>query len=107
TTWGFQLASDFVAFFIAMIPVVVAALLRIAVRPRPRRVLPFANLLSYAVFPAVIWEQEGTTPVVVAGVLALALVVLRRLTAGGLRVGKLFRVRRREALGPLVSRRPS
>ncbi|TMG39237.1 MAG: glycerol-3-phosphate acyltransferase [Chloroflexi bacterium] len=82
TTWGFQLASDFVAFFIAMIPVVVAALLRITVRPRPRRVLPFANLLSYAVFPAVIWEQEGTTPVVVAGVLALALVVLRRLTAG-------------------------
>ena len=82
TTWGFQLASDFVAFVIAMIPVVVAALLRITVRPRPRRLLPFANLLSYAVFPAVIWEQEGTTPVVVAGVLALALVVLRRLTAG-------------------------
>ena len=82
TTWGFQLASDFVAFFIAMIPVVVAALLRITVRPRPRRVLPLANLFSYAVFPAVIWEQEGTTPVVVAGVLALALVVLRRLTAG-------------------------
>src|SRR5256712_4339138 len=82
TTWGFQLASDFVAFFIAMIPVVVAALLRITVRPRPRRVLPFANLPSYAVFPAVIWEQEGTTPGGVAGVLPLAPAVLRRLTPG-------------------------
>src|SRR5437899_12430927 len=82
TTWGFQLASDFVAFFIAMIPVVVAALLRITVRPRPRRLLPLANLLSYAVFPAVIWEQEGTTPTVLAGIAALVLIVVRRLTAG-------------------------
>src|SRR5437762_4153112 len=82
TTWGFQLASDFIAFFIAWIPVIVAAVLRITVRPRPRRLLPIANLLSYAVFPAVIWEQEGVTPTVLAGVAALVLIVVRRLTAG-------------------------
>ncbi len=82
TTWGFQLASDFIAFFIAWIPVIVAAALRITVRPRPKRLLPIANLLSYAVFPAVIWEQEGVTPTVLAGVAALVLIVVRRLTAG-------------------------
>jgi glycerol-3-phosphate acyltransferase PlsY len=82
TAWGFQLAADFIAFFIAWIPVIVAALLRITVRPRPKRLLPIANLLSYAVFPAVIWEQEGTTPTVLAGIAALVLVVVRRLTAG-------------------------
>ena len=82
TAWGFQLAADFIAFFIAWIPVVVAAVLRITVRPRPKRLLPLANLLSYAVFPAVIWEQEGITPTVLAGMGALGLVVLRRLTAG-------------------------
>ena len=82
TAWGFQLASDFIAFFIAWIPVIVAAALRITVRPRPKRLLPLANLLSYAVFPAVIWEQEGATPTVVAGVAALLMIVARRLTAG-------------------------
>ena len=74
--------DDIIAFFIGWIPVIVAAVLRISVRPRPKRLLPLANLLSYAVFPAVIWEQEGVTPTVLAGVGALALVVLRRLTAG-------------------------
>jgi acyl phosphate:glycerol-3-phosphate acyltransferase len=82
TAWGFELAADFIAFFIAWIPVIVAAVLRITVQPRPKRLLPLANLLSYAVFPAVIWEQEGTTPTVVAGLAALALIVIRRLTAG-------------------------
>jgi glycerol-3-phosphate acyltransferase PlsY len=82
TAWGFELAADFIAFFIAWIPVVVAAVLRITVRPKPRRLLPIANLLSYGVFSAVIWEQEGVTPTVLAGLGALGLVVLRRLTAG-------------------------
>ena len=82
TTWGFELASDFIAFFIAWIPVIVAAVLRITVRPQPKRLLPIANLLSYAVFPAVIWEQEGVTPTVLAGLMALVLIVVRRLTAG-------------------------
>src|SRR2546421_10325771 len=82
TAWGFQLAADFIAFFIGWIPVIVAAILRVTVRPRPRRLLPIANLLSYAVFPAVIWEQEGTTPTVLAGIAALVLIVIRRVTAG-------------------------
>ena len=82
TAWGFQLATDFIAFFIGMIPVATAALLRVTVQPRPRRVLPLANLLSYAVFPAAIWEQEGLTPTVIAGLAALALVIVRRVTAG-------------------------
>jgi glycerol-3-phosphate acyltransferase PlsY len=82
SAWGFQLAADFIAFFIAWIPVIVAAVFRITVRPRPKRLLPMANLLSYAVFPAVIWEQEGTTPTVLAGIAALVLIIVRRLTAG-------------------------
>ncbi|TME29087.1 MAG: glycerol-3-phosphate acyltransferase [Chloroflexi bacterium] len=82
TAWGFELALDFIAFFIAMIPVIVAAALRMSVRPRPKRLLPIANLLSFAVFPAVIWEQEGVTPTVLAGIGALLLVLVRRLTAG-------------------------
>jgi glycerol-3-phosphate acyltransferase PlsY len=82
TAWGFELAADFIAFFIAWIPVIVAAVLRITVRPKPRRLLPIANLLSYGVFSAVIWEQDGVTPTVLAGLGALILVVLRRLTAG-------------------------
>lgn len=82
TAWGFELAADFIAFFIAWIPVIVAAVFRITVRPKPRRLLPVANLLSYGVFSAVIWEQEGVTPTVLAGLGALGLVVLRRLTAG-------------------------
>ena len=82
TTWGFQLAADFIAFFIGWIPVIAAAVLRITVRPRPKRLLPIANLLSYAVFPAVIWEQEGIRPTVLAGIAALVLIVVRRLTAG-------------------------
>ena len=82
TAWGFQLAADWIAFLIAWIPVIAAAALRISVRPRPKRLLPLANLLSYAVFPAVIWEQEGVTPTVLAGLAALGLVIARRLTAG-------------------------
>jgi len=82
TVWGFQLATDFIAFFIGLIPVIVAGALRLGVRPRPRRLPPLASLLSCAVFPAVIWEQEGVTPTVLAGVAALALLLARRLTAG-------------------------
>jgi hypothetical protein len=52
------------------------------VRPRPTRLFPLASLLSFFVFPAVIWEQEGTTPTVVAGLVLVALIVLRRITAG-------------------------
>ena len=80
--WGFALAVDPAAFVIMMLPVVAAIAMRVAVRPRPSRVLPLASLLSFAVFPAVIWEQEGTTAPVVAGLAILMLIVVRRVTAG-------------------------
>ncbi len=56
--------------------------MRVAIRPQPSRVLPLASLLSFGVFAAVIWEQEGTTPAVVAGLVVLALILARRITAG-------------------------
>ena len=56
--------------------------MRIAIRPQPSRVLPLASLLSFGVFAAVIWEQEGTTPAVVAGLVVLALILVRRTSAG-------------------------
>jgi acyl phosphate:glycerol-3-phosphate acyltransferase len=80
--WGFALAVDPIAFVIMMPPVLAAIAIRIAVRPRPSRVLPLASLLSFAVFPAVIWEQDGTTRVVMAGLVLFALIVIRRITAG-------------------------
>jgi len=80
--WGVALASDPIAFVIMMLPVLAAVAMRVPVRPRPSRILPLAALLSFAVFPAVIWEQEGTTPTVVAGLVILGLIVVRRITAG-------------------------
>jgi acyl-phosphate glycerol 3-phosphate acyltransferase len=80
--WGFALALDPIAFVIMMLPVLAAIAMRLAVRPRPSRLLPLAALLSFGVFPAVIWEQDGTTAVVQAGLVVLALIVVRRITAG-------------------------
>ena len=80
--WGLALAVDPIAFFIMMLPVLAAITMRVTVRPRPSRVLPLASLLSFGVFAAVIWEQEGTTPTVVAGLVVLVLIVVRRVTAG-------------------------
>lgn len=82
TGWGFALAADPVAALIMGIPLVAALILISLVRPRPTRLFPFASLLSFFVFPAVIWEQEGNTPTVIAGVVLLGLIVLRRVTAG-------------------------
>ena len=80
--WGFALAVDPIAFLIMMLPVLAAIAIRVTVRPQPSRVLPLASLLSFGVFAGVIWEQEGTTPAVVAGLIVLALIVVRRITAG-------------------------
>ena len=80
--WGFALAADPIGFVIMMLPVLAAIAIRLAVQPRPSRVLPLASLLSFAVFPAVIWEQDGTTTVVQAGLVVLALIIVRRITAG-------------------------
>jgi glycerol-3-phosphate acyltransferase PlsY len=82
TGWGFAIAADPIAALIMFVPVVASLALNLMVRPRRTRLLPLASLLSFGVFPAVIWEQEGTTPTVVAGLVVLALIVTRRLTAG-------------------------
>ena len=82
TGWGFALAADPIAALIMGIPLAAALSLTATVRPRPTRLFPLASLLSFFVFPAVIWEQEGTTPTVVAGLVLLALIVIRRITAG-------------------------
>lgn len=82
TGWGFALAADPIAALIMGIPLAAALSLTATVRPRPTRLFPLASLLSFFVFPAVIWEQEGTTPTVVAGLVLVALIVIRRITAG-------------------------
>ena len=82
TGWGFAIAVDAIAAVIMFIPLLAALVLTVSVRPRPTRLFPLASLLSFFVFPAVIWEQDGVTPSVVAGVIVLALIVLRRITAG-------------------------
>ncbi|MGH2451076.1 MAG: glycerol-3-phosphate acyltransferase [Candidatus Limnocylindria bacterium] len=82
TGWGFALAVDPIAALVMAVPVVAAALLRLAVAPRPTRVLPLGALLSFVVWPAVIWETEGLSAPVVAGLTVLGLIVARRVTAG-------------------------
>jgi glycerol-3-phosphate acyltransferase PlsY len=82
TGWGFALAADPIAALIMGVPLYFGLLAVRLVRPRPTRLLPLASLLSFAIFPAVIWEQEGTTPTVVAGLVVLALILVRRVTAG-------------------------
>ena len=82
TGWGFALAVDPIAALIMGIPLYVSLAAVRVVRPRPTRLLPLASILSFAVFPSVIWEQEGLTPAVVAGLVVLALILIRRLSAG-------------------------
>jgi glycerol-3-phosphate acyltransferase PlsY len=82
TGWGFALAADPIAALIMGIPLYLSLVVVRMVHPRPTRLLPLASILSFAIFPAVIWEQEGTTPTVVAGVIVLALILVRRVTAG-------------------------
>lgn len=82
TGWGFAIAADPVAALIMGSPIYLALLANLLIHPRPTRTLPIAGLASFAVFPAVIWEQEGVTPTVLAGLAVLALVLVRRVTAG-------------------------
>jgi glycerol-3-phosphate acyltransferase PlsY len=81
TGWGFALAADPLAAVAMAIPVLAAAGLRLVTGRRVSRIVPVGNLASFAVWPAVIWEQQGTTPAVIAGVAVFALILLRRLTA--------------------------
>jgi glycerol-3-phosphate acyltransferase PlsY len=82
TGWGFALAADPIAALIMGVPLYLSLLAVRIVRPRPTRLVPLASILSFAIFPAVIWEQEGTTPTVIAGLVVLALILVRRITAG-------------------------
>lgn len=82
TGWGIALAADPVAAVAMAVPVFAGAGLRLLTRPRSSRIMPAAALASFAVWPAVIWEQQGATPAVVAGIAVFALILLRRLTAG-------------------------
>lgn len=82
TGWGFALAADPIAALIMGVPLYLGLVAVRLVRPRPTRLLPLASILSFAIFPAVIWEQDGVTPTVVAGLVVLALILVRRVTAG-------------------------
>lgn len=82
TGWGFALAVDALAGAIMLLPLAAAIGLRAAFPERSSRLPPLAALCSFAVFPAVIWEQQGVTPAVVAGLVVLGLVLVRRITAG-------------------------
>jgi acyl phosphate:glycerol-3-phosphate acyltransferase len=82
TGWGSALAADPIAALIMGSPLYLSLLAVRVVQPRPTRLLPLASLLSFAIFPAVIWEQEGTTPTVVTGLVVLALILVRRISAG-------------------------
>ena len=82
TGWGFALATDPIAALIMGVPLYISLLAVRVVHPRPTRLLPLASILSFGIFPAVIWEQEGTTPTVVAGLVVLGLILLRRVSAG-------------------------
>jgi glycerol-3-phosphate acyltransferase PlsY len=82
TGWGFAIAVDPIAALIMGVPLYISLVAVRLIRPRPTRLLPLASILSFGIFPAVIWEQEGVTPAVVAGLFVLALILVRRLTAG-------------------------
>jgi glycerol-3-phosphate acyltransferase PlsY len=82
TGWGFALAVDPIAALIMGIPLYISLVAVRLIRPRPTRLLPLASILSFAIFPAVIWEQDGMTPTVVAGLIVLVLILVRRITAG-------------------------
>jgi acyl phosphate:glycerol-3-phosphate acyltransferase len=82
TGWGFALAADPIAAVIMGVPLYFGLLAVRVVHPRPTRLLPLASILSFGIFPAVIWEQEGTTLTVVAGLVVLGLILVRRVTAG-------------------------
>ena len=82
TGWGFALAVDPIAALIMGTPLYVGLVAVRLIRPRPSRLLPLASILSFAIFPAVIWEQVGLTPAVTAGLIVLGLILVRRITAG-------------------------
>lgn len=81
TGWGVLLVLDLLASIPAAIPLGIAVALRFVARPRPTRLVPLASLLTFLVWPAVIWEILGVTPNVIGGLVIFLLVLIRRLTA--------------------------
>lgn len=82
TGWGVLLALDLLTSAIAAVPLAAAVIAYTQVRPRPTRLVPLASLLTFVVWPAVIYEAEGASPLAVGGLVVLVLIALRRLTAG-------------------------
>lgn len=82
TGFGFAVAADPLAALTMLVPLYVAAPLRRLVRPHPTRLVPLASLLSFALFPALVWEERGLTATTVAGIAVLVLIVVRRVSAG-------------------------
>lgn len=82
TGWGVIVALDVVAALIAAIPLLAAIAARFLVTPHPTRVVPVASLLTFLVWPAVIYETDGMNALVAGGLIVTALVVVRRVTAG-------------------------
>ena len=83
TGWGFAIAADPIAALLYMgPPVYLAVAARLLIKPRPTRALPIGALVSFVVFPAAVAARDGITATVYAGVAALVLVVVRRVTAG-------------------------
>ncbi len=82
TGWGFCVGVDGLAALIMAVPVVSSLVLRAAIPAHPTRLLPIGALASFFVWPTVIWEHEGTMPQVVAGLVVLTLILLRRISAG-------------------------
>lgn len=81
TGWGAILALDLLAAAAPAVVLLVAVAARFLVKPAPRRVVPFAAILTFLVWSATIYEIEGVTPTVVGGLLIFVLIVIRRITA--------------------------
>jgi acyl phosphate:glycerol-3-phosphate acyltransferase len=81
TGWGVLIALDPIATLIAAVPLAAATAARYVITPRPTRLVPLAALLTFAVWPAAIWETLGMTATVAGGLVIFALILIRRLTA--------------------------
>jgi len=81
TGWGAILALDPFAAAAPAILLLVTVAVRFLVKPPPTRVVPLAAVLTFLVWSATIYEIEGVTATVVAGLLICALVLVRRITA--------------------------
>jgi acyl phosphate:glycerol-3-phosphate acyltransferase len=82
TGWGALVALDIRAALVAALVLGAAAVARVGVRPPPTRIVPVAALLTFVVWCAVVRADAGPGALVVGGLAILALVLVRRITAG-------------------------